>query len=430
MWKNLRHAVAQAKDEWYAEKATQAIESRKTGLPREFWNAINATSGGTSGHHRSSTSMTMYHKRLGRNARNHKENLQVFGPHFQSIFNKERPDIDPEQALQHVPQRDIMTELDAEFTMQELEVELTKAQNYKAPGASGLQNEALKCLNRENKERLLGTLNREFRGETESPEYKVSILKCLYKMKGDITDPNKWRGICLKETTARILSGLIGARLIKLIKKHGIKTQFGHVGCIDGIHTLRTALQVRRYHNQETHALFVDLVKAFDSADHAMMFETLKRYGAPRRLTEAIRRIYNNVMVRLTIGDEVLEIPYTIGVQQGDNMAPLLFIFLMQAVAETLDKKWTTEGLRPLSYRAPKHHQKKNGEITHRGRLLGQPCKTIGRTFHLHGLYYCDDGAFLFETHDQLKKGANLIYHTFNEFGLEMHIGREGVDGG
>eukprot|EP00978_Attheya_sp_CCMP212_P003153 scaffold6504_cov40-Attheya_sp.AAC.2 len=35
------------------------------------------------------------------------------------------------------------------------------------------------------------------------------------------------------------------------------------------------------------------------------------------------------------------EIPYEIGVKQGDNMAPVLFIYLMNAFAETLSKKWT-----------------------------------------------------------------------------------------
>eukprot|EP00978_Attheya_sp_CCMP212_P040166 scaffold216349_cov37-Attheya_sp.AAC.1 len=37
------------------------------------------------------------------------------------------------------------------------------------------------------------------------------------------------------------------------------------------------------------------------------------------------------------------EIPYEIGVKQGDNMAPVLFIYLMNAFAETLSEKWTFE---------------------------------------------------------------------------------------
>jgi hypothetical protein len=31
---------------------------------------------------------------------------------------------------------------------------------------------------------------------------------------------------------------------------------------------------------------------------------------------------------------------YTVSVQQGDNMAPILFLFVMQAFSETLEDKW------------------------------------------------------------------------------------------
>jgi hypothetical protein len=72
------------------------------------------------------------------------------------------------------------------------------------------------------------------------------------------------------------------------------------------------------------------------------------------------------------------EIPYTIGVQQGDNMAGLLFIFCMQAFAETLEKKWKDEwGIESPQYR----HMV--SQRVQRGRLLGQEHKAIGKLFDL-----------------------------------------------
>jgi hypothetical protein len=53
--------------------------------------------------------------------------------------------------------------------------------------------------------------------------------------------------------------------------------------------------------------------------------------------------MYADVKVKLEVGKAKREIPYTIGVQQGDNMAGLLFIFCMQAFAETLEEKWNDE---------------------------------------------------------------------------------------
>ena len=84
--------------------------------------------------------------------------------------------------------------------------------------------------------------------------------------------------------------------------------------------------------------MFVDLVKAFDTANHELLFRLLEKYGAPKELIEVIRLLYENLEVELRVDGEKVQIPYSIGVKQGDNMAPVLFLFLMQAMAEVLAK--------------------------------------------------------------------------------------------
>jgi hypothetical protein len=51
--------------------------------------------------------------------------------------------------------------------------------------------------------------------------------------------------------------------------------------------------------------------------------------------------MYKDSTVIFKTGQEMREIPYEIGVKQGDNMAPVLFIYLMNTFAETLSDKWT-----------------------------------------------------------------------------------------
>ena len=46
--------------------------------------------------------------------------------------------------------------------------------------------------------------------------------------------------------------------------------------------------------------------------------------------------------------------------------------------------------------------------------------------FEIFQCLYVDDGAFPFETREDMIQGLNLIYHHFARFGLEMHIGRNG----
>ena len=60
------------------------------------------------------------------------------------------------------------------------------------------------------------------------------------------------------------------------------------------------------------------------------------------------------------------------------------------------------------------------------GHLLGQATQTDRNTFNLFYLLYVDDGAFLFTTKDDMKKGADLIHDLFASLGLKMHIGQNG----
>ena len=115
---------------------------------------------------------------------------------------------------------------------------------------------------------------------------------------------------------------------------------------MDGLHvyTLRSALATRRYHhNQPTWALFVNLVKAFNTVNHELLFKLLERYGVPKDVARVVKRMYEGMFVKLKVGKEERCISYTVGIQQSDNMAPLLFFFPMQAFGEILEKKWIDE---------------------------------------------------------------------------------------
>jgi len=97
---------------------------------------------------------------------------------------------------------------------------------------------------------------------------------------------------------------------------------------------------MRNNHNLASHVAFVDLVKAYDTANHELLLSILEKYGAPPKFVSAIERMYTDLVVVLKIEKEVEEILQGVGVRQGDNMAPVLFLFLMSAFAETLEIEW------------------------------------------------------------------------------------------
>ena len=146
---------------------------------------------------------------------------------------------------------------------------------------------------------------------------------------------------------------ILNNRLYQLLDRHGAKSQFGatpNVGCQGGSFTLKLLLHLRRQDNLPTFVAFVDLVKAFDTANHALLVKILQQYGAPPKICSAIERMYQNLKVVIKIESETAEIPQTLGVCQGDNLCPVLFLFLISAFAETLEKKWEESRIEKLEF--------------------------------------------------------------------------------
>ena len=256
-----------------------------------------------------------------------------------------------------------------------------------------------------------------------NPEWNKSILRWIYKGKGNISDPNNYRGICLQDVVARYLSSILSSRLLKMLDKEGIETQLGSQpgrGCRDALYILRSLLQVRRKHNLPSWTLFVDLEKAFDTVRHELLFKLLETYGIPEAMIDVIRRLYQNVTLKLSSGNAKDTIPYSVGVKQGDAMAPVLFIVLMQAMAETLKSEWEEADIQAKELR----HFKDTP--THRGRMHGQDWKAKGTPFTIDHILYVDDGVFIFDSKNDMEKGARILKTHMARFGLIMHIGRDG----
>ena len=120
------------------------------------------------------------------------------------------------------------------------------------------------------------------------------------------------------DVLSKVLCRILHKQLFKLLEKNGINFQFGatpKTGCREGIFTLKTALHIRRNHNLGTHVAFIDLVKAFDIADHELLIRVLKKYGAPPKLCDCIKRLYERLMIAFKLGKIKIEILQTVGVK-------------------------------------------------------------------------------------------------------------------
>jgi hypothetical protein len=238
--------------------------------------------------------------------------------------------------INEIQQHTINNSLGETPSRREIQNAIRKMKCDKALGAPQLTTDMLKNLPNDALNFIVEAIQEFWHHETEFKAWHVTKLNILYKGNGDHQDLNNYRGICLKESCAKIISTIISNPLFCHLKTFGSKTQFGMLGFQEAQHTLKKALHLRRHHGLETYALFVALVKAFDTVQHPLLFGTLSRYGVPEPLIKVVKKMFKDCSISYKLDSDTINIPYKTGVQQGDNASPVLFAYIMQAFLDTL----------------------------------------------------------------------------------------------
>ena len=149
---------------------------------------------------------------------------------------------------------------------------MTKLKNDKAPGLEKVSPLVFKVLNDYNLSHLLDFFKKYWLEETDFDEWQRGQNFPVPKS-GDLSEPNKCRGITLMETVAKIFSSILCGHKLKIIKSHGVKYQFEstpRVGFHDGRFSVKTLLHLRNNHNLPILFAFSDLVKAFYASYHKL----------------------------------------------------------------------------------------------------------------------------------------------------------------
>ena len=202
----------------------------------------------------------------------------------------------------------------------------------KASGVDELINEILKL--EEFHPLILNIINQSYMTKAIPMEWLISLIIPVFK-KGDSSKPTNYRGIALMCVCAKLYNRLLLERLRSVLDKHLRINQ-------NGFRQLRSTAQhvlaVRRIFesinmtkNAKLVAIFVDFCKAFDSVTWTQIEAILYAYQVPEELLQAIMSIYEGAKAGLRDPEGQLNDQNTfnlsVGVLQGDTLAPYLFIY-------------------------------------------------------------------------------------------------------
>jgi Reverse transcriptase (RNA-dependent DNA polymerase) len=350
----------------------------------------------------------------GNTAKPLQENATTVQTHFANEVFGRTSKYDP-AALNSLPQLTEKPDLGRPPSFAEINIAIDQMASHKAAGKNGIPAEAFKALDEPNRAIFHALLCKYWNlGEFDCDEWHVTMLKLLPK-KGNQQLPKNWRPIALLDVLSKILSSIIASRLDRHAQDVGLPEQTGfssNRNTSDGIFALKIALQNCKAMNRNSHVVFVDLVKAFDSVNRELLWLVLEKYGVPKTLIQVIEKMYTNNVIESRINGIKISLDSISGVKQGDNLAPVLFLFAIQAALNQMDAKWNTT----LT------------DMTVTDKMTTRPTtrKTLP-TISFSCSLFADDSAFLFDCRDEMICGMRLVVRCFANFGLEVHLGTGSV---
>jgi hypothetical protein len=160
----------------------------------------------------------------------------------------------------------------------------------------------------------------------------------LYK-KGDVNNPENYRGISLCNISSKVYATVINCRLQKWVELNEITGEWqagfkkGY-STIDHMFTLMACVQKQFSLNRKLYVAFIDFEKCFDSINRNLLWPVLLKNNIKGKCFRCIKSMYSSVKARVRSGSNLSDyINCALGVKQGDVCSPILFSLFINELA-------------------------------------------------------------------------------------------------
>ena len=159
--------------------------------------------------------------------------------------------------------------------------------------------------------------------------------------KGDITDPNNYRGITILSCLCKLFTKVMNERLNRWAEEEKIltDTQYGfrkNRGTTDCLFILKGLVDIVFSRGMKLYVCFVDYQKAYDLLDRSCLFHKLTKEGVSSKCVNLFKDLYSKMKLKVITDKERRSFASNVGLLQGETSSPILFSLFVNDLEKSL----------------------------------------------------------------------------------------------
>ncbi|CAI5536391.1 unnamed protein product [Closterium sp. Naga37s-1] len=234
------------------------------------------------------------------------------------------------------------SQLDKEWSEEEVKAALKGLPAGKAPGQDGLPKEFF-----ERNWELLGPAVmrevRDFEASGKLSEAFTTAVTILLHKKGDRGDLSNYRPITLLSFFYKLLAKVLANRIRMVLPRVISENQFGFLpgrSLAEAVSLVADAIDAAKQEDEDWLLLLVDFQKAYDSVSREYLFTTLGNMGFSRKFTGWVKGLHDGAATKVMLNDWIGEhVEMVKGVRQGCPLAPYLFLCAVEPLCQEIERR-------------------------------------------------------------------------------------------
>ena len=265
--------------------------------------------------------------------------MEITTNFYKNLYTPNKVSPTTQEKLLKLIDKKISTEqkrtLDARLTDDEIEKAVFQQSKNKSPGLDGIPAEFYHEYWHLIKPLYLAFI-RAIKNKMIPKTKNTSVIKLIYKNKGDIVLLENYRPISLINIDIKILCKALANRLIPILPDiiHTSQTAVYGRRIDNTIHLIRDLIDIANKEDDTAAFIFLDQEKAFDRVNHDFLFKVMKSFGIGENFISWIKLLYSNASAVVNVNGYLTKpIPLNRGVRQGCPLSSPLYVMVIEVLA-------------------------------------------------------------------------------------------------